>query len=91
MTENDKSYEQQIQRLQEIISQLEKGDIPLEQSLALFKEGTELVNHCRKQLNEAKHKVQIYTQGIWQDLEDEEMSYEPGNDEEPNKDASRGS
>ncbi|HMB30876.1 MAG TPA: exodeoxyribonuclease VII small subunit [Desulfohalobiaceae bacterium] len=87
MTKKDKSYEQQIQRIQEIVNQLEKGDIPLEQSLALFKEGTELVQHCRKQLNEAKHKVQIYSQGIWQDLEDEDTGHEPGRNEETDKDS----
>jgi exodeoxyribonuclease VII small subunit len=82
------SYEQRIQRIQEIVNELEKGDIPLEQSVALFKEGTELVRSCRKQLNEAKHKVQIYSQGIWQDVEDEEKMYEPGNDEAPAQDTS---
>ena len=52
-----KTYEEAIARLEEITSQLEKGGIPLEQSLKLFEEGTKLSAYCYKILNEAQQKV----------------------------------
>lgn len=52
-----KTYEDAIARLEEITGQLEKGGIPLEQSLKLFEEGTKLSAYCYKILNEAQQKV----------------------------------
>ena len=52
-------FEDCLQRLEHIVAQLEKGDIPLEQSLKLFEEGIQLSNACRKELEEAEGKVEI--------------------------------
>lgn len=52
-----KTYEEAIDRLEEITGQLEKGGIPLEKSLKLFEEGTKLSAYCYKILNEAQQKV----------------------------------
>lgn len=52
-----KTYEEAIDRLEEITGQLEKGGIPLEQSLKLFEEGTKLSAYCYKILNEAQQRV----------------------------------
>lgn len=52
-----KTYEEAIARLEEITGQLEKGGIPLEQSLKLFEEGTKLSAYCYKILNEAQQRV----------------------------------
>ncbi len=46
-------------RLEEIVAELEKGDIPLEQSLKLFEEGIKLSRICNKRLEEAERKVEI--------------------------------
>ena len=46
-------------RLEEIVQELEKGDIPLEQSLKLFEEGIKLSRICNKRLEEAERKVEI--------------------------------
>ncbi len=51
------TFEQQIDRLDQIVRALEKGDAPLEESLKLFEEGTELIRSCGKQLDEAEQKV----------------------------------
>ncbi len=48
-----------MQRLEEVVEQLERGDIPLEQALKLFEEGVQLSNSCRKELEEAEGKVEI--------------------------------
>ena len=49
--------EQQLQRLEEIVAALEKGDAPLADSLALFEEGTKLIAACSKQLDQAEQQV----------------------------------
>jgi len=52
-------FEECLQRLEKIVDQLEKGEIPLEQALKLFEEGIELSNNCRKELEDAEGKVEI--------------------------------
>ena len=51
------TFEQQLQRLEEIVASLEKGDVPLADSLALFEEGTKLIAACTKQLDQAEQQV----------------------------------
>ena len=51
------TFEQQIQRLEEIVAALEKGDAQLADSLALFEEGTKLIAACSKQLDQAEQQV----------------------------------
>jgi exodeoxyribonuclease VII small subunit len=52
-------FEECLQRLEKIVDELEKGDVPLEQALALFEEGVQLSTSCKKQLEEAEGKVEI--------------------------------
>jgi len=52
-------FEECLQRLDKIVQELEKGEIPLEKSLVLFEEGMQLSTACRKQLDEAEGKVEI--------------------------------
>jgi exodeoxyribonuclease VII small subunit len=52
-------FEECLQRLEKIVDELEKGDIPLENALALFEEGIQLSNSCRKELEDAEGKVEI--------------------------------
>lgn len=51
------SFENALKRIDEIVKHLERGDAPLEQSLALFEEGTALIRNCGKMLDEAEQKV----------------------------------
>lgn len=51
------TYEQSVQRLDEIVRSMEKGDAPLEESLKLFEEGAALIAACSKMLDEAEQKV----------------------------------
>lgn len=53
----NKSFEQSLARLDEIVRALEKGDAPLAESLALFEEGAGLVKSCTAQLDEAQQRV----------------------------------
>ena len=51
------SFEESLSRLEEIVRHLEKGDMPLNESLALYEEGTGLISACSKMLDEAEQKV----------------------------------
>ena len=57
MSEQNKSFEQNMQRLEQIVRAMERGDVALEESLKLFQEGTELVRSCGKLLDEAQLQV----------------------------------
>ncbi|MFZ0537596.1 MAG: exodeoxyribonuclease VII small subunit [Candidatus Sulfotelmatobacter sp.] len=52
-------FEECLQRLEKIVQELEKGDVPLETSLTLFEEGMNLSSACRKELEQAEGKVEI--------------------------------
>ena len=51
------SFEQSLARLDEIVRHLEKGDLPLKDSLALVEEGTSLIKNCGVMLDEAEQQV----------------------------------
>jgi len=53
-----KSYEESVKRLQEIVAELEKTNITLEQSMKLFEEGVVLVKECGEVLDTAQQKVE---------------------------------
>ena len=57
MARAKKSFEENMERLEEIVSLLEKGDAKLADSLALFEEGTKLVGECTRELDRAEQKV----------------------------------
>ena len=51
------SFEEAMARLEAIVSQLEKGDLPLEEALTLFEEGAGLMKQCSQALDTAEQKV----------------------------------
>ena len=57
MEEKKISFEQAMARLEEIVRHLEKGDLPLDDSLRLFEEGTALARRCEGMLDEAEQKI----------------------------------
>lgn len=57
MAKKEMKFEEAITRLDEIVKRLEKGEATLDESLSLFEEGTGLIKHCGKQLDEAEQKV----------------------------------
>lgn len=57
MNQTNKTFEENMQRLEQIVRSLERGDATLEDSLKLFREGTELVESCGKLLDEAELQV----------------------------------
>ena len=59
MNQQNQTFETQLHRLEQIVRAMEKGDVPLEESLKLFREGTELVRSCGKLLDEAEMQVKM--------------------------------
>lgn len=58
MNQQNTSFETNMQRLEQIVRALERGDVALEESLKLFEEGTALVRDCGKLLDDAQLQVQ---------------------------------
>lgn len=56
---NEPSFEEGLQRLQEIVTELEDINLPLETSIQLYKEGITLSRLCKTQLEKAQHEVKI--------------------------------
>lgn len=53
------TFEESLKKLETIVDQLEKGDLPLEESLKLFEEGVSLSSVCKQELDAAEGKVQM--------------------------------
>jgi len=53
------TFEDSLKKLESIVDQLERGDLPLEDSIKLFEEGVNLSNACKKELETAEGKVQV--------------------------------
>lgn len=66
MNQNNRSFEENMLRLEQIVRAMEKGDVALEDSIKLFQEGTGLVSACSKLLDDAElqvHKITTDAQG----------------------------
>ena len=58
MPEKNKDFESSLKKLEEIVTELEAGDLPLEKSLKAFEDGIKLTRHCQKLLTEAELKIE---------------------------------
>ena len=74
MAVKKQGFEETLARLDEIVRHLEKGDLPLSESLSLFEEGTRLLTACSKMLDEAEQKVVKLRKGA--DRQPEELPFE---------------
>ena len=69
----DMTFEQAMKRLEEIVTQLEAGEAPLDKSMALFEEGTKLSAFLSKTLDEAEQKVLMIQK---QDGQEQEIPFD---------------
>ena len=74
---DEPNFEQSLARLEQIVEALDDGNLPLEKSLALFKEGTKLARACRELLAEAEVQVK----DALRDVESTRASAEDEDDE----------
>lgn len=65
-----KTFEEQMEELENIVTELEKGDLNLDESVAKFEEGMKLSKECNKLLEQAEKKITILLQ------EDDEIKEE---------------
>ena len=56
---NDMSFEEAMAALETVVSQLERGEVPLDQSIALYERGAALKAHCAAKLKDAEEKVEL--------------------------------
>lgn len=57
------SFEQALQQLEAIVQQLEKGQVPLEESIAFYEKGTALKAHCEAKLRDAEARIEKIVTG----------------------------
>jgi exodeoxyribonuclease VII small subunit len=63
-----KSYEEAIQQLEKITESMQNNDFPLEESLAAYEYGQELVQYCQQKLAEVEQKLQVLDHGELKEL-----------------------
>lgn len=73
MAKKEQSFEDAMLRLESIVDKMERGDVSLEESLALFEEGTALVKLCTKKLDSVQMRVVQLVQGPQGELEEREF------------------
>ena len=66
------TFEERLQRLQEIVAGLESGTLPLEESVSLYKEGLTLSKLCKEQLEKARNEVRLLSDGEFKPFEAED-------------------
>ena len=78
MAKANKSFEESVGRLEEIVRMLENGTATLDESLKLYEEGIALVRACNKQLDNAEKKIRLLTETP--DGNIEEKDFETGDE-----------
>ena len=74
---SDLKFEDSLARLEQIVSQLEAGNLPLEESLKVFEEGIALARSCAKYLEEAEKRIEILTRDEGGALGAKPFTWEP--------------
>ena len=65
------TYEESMKALEDIVASLRNGDVPLDESLKLFEEGTKLAAFCSKALDTAEQKILTLSQAEEESSEEE--------------------
>jgi exodeoxyribonuclease VII small subunit len=69
MAQQKMTFEQALSKLEEIVTQIEEGKVPLEESIEKYAQGIGLIKQCRAILDGAEKKIQILAKGEGQTLE----------------------
>lgn len=65
----DMKFEAALVELEKIVQNMESGRLPLEESIAAYRRGSELLKHCQQQLSDAERKIQILDDGALRDYD----------------------
>ena len=58
------SFEAALTELEALVARMESGELPLQESLAAYKRGAELLAHCQAALKDAQQQVQVLEKGV---------------------------
>ena len=72
----ERSFETSLAELEQIVTKLEDGDLPLEESLSLFEKGIKLSRECRERLANAERRIEILMKDANGNLVAEEIAPE---------------
>lgn len=62
-------FEAALAELEQIVQAMEGGRLPLEESIAAYRRGSELLKHCEQQLGDAERKIQVLENGALRDFD----------------------
>lgn len=62
-------FEAALAELEQLVGSMEAGQLPLEESLAAYRRGVELLQHCQKQLEDAEEKLRVLDGGLLRPLD----------------------
>lgn len=74
------SFETAVNELDELVLKMESGELSLEQSLAAYQRGAQLVQYCQKTLSGVQKQVKILEAGLFKPFEDSELDADTGED-----------
>ncbi|MBS1229408.1 MAG: exodeoxyribonuclease small subunit [Proteobacteria bacterium] len=63
------TYEAALAELEQIVQRMEGGQLPLEESIAAYRRGSELLKHCQQQLADAERKIEVLEGGALRDFD----------------------
>lgn len=64
------SFEAALAELEQVVADMEAGQLPLEESLAAYRRGAELLQHCRGRLEDAQQQVRVLEEGTLKNFAD---------------------
>jgi len=62
-------FETALAELEQIVQAMEGGRLPLDESIAAYRRGSELLKHCQQQLSDAERKIQVLENGALRDFD----------------------
>jgi exodeoxyribonuclease VII small subunit len=65
-TEFPRSFEAALAELEDLVGRMETGELPLQESLAVYRRGAELLAYCQSALKDAQQQVQVMEKGLLQ-------------------------
>ena len=73
-TEIPHSFEAALSELEDLVGRMESGDLPLQESLAVYKRGAELLAYCQNALKDAELQVQVLEKGLLQPFQPDDAN-----------------
>ena len=67
-TPSELKFETALAELEQIVRTMEGGRLPLEESIAAYRRGSELLTHCQQQLADAERKIEVLESGVLRDF-----------------------